>query len=182
VSDYGLDPDIAAAYGPAATALYLYPGMESTLADRLDGVKAASTQELQELCREAYDQRSEFSQHRQTVAAIRRRLGAHGPSSDPLVTAELVKGVDAESDLTAVTAQGFFGLKRSDLHGGVLQADYLHYFSSWKGPTCRRRMLAACRGSRITLSALTHRRKQLACATSPCSYGSTMSSILVRRD
>jgi hypothetical protein len=42
VSDYGLDPGIAAEYSSDTTTIYVYPGMEPALGDRLDELKAKS--------------------------------------------------------------------------------------------------------------------------------------------
>ena len=56
VAAYGLDPRVAAAGDPETTEAFLYPGMTPLLGNVLDGLKAASIEELHELSHEAFDE------------------------------------------------------------------------------------------------------------------------------
>jgi hypothetical protein len=56
VADYGLDPRVVAAVDPETTEAFLYPGMTPLLGNVLDGLKAASIEELHELSHEAFDE------------------------------------------------------------------------------------------------------------------------------
>jgi hypothetical protein len=78
VSDYGLDPGIAAEYSSDTTTIYVYPGMEPALGDRLDELKAQSVEELHGLCQEAYRERFDSPRAQQQVASFGASWGRTG--------------------------------------------------------------------------------------------------------
>jgi hypothetical protein len=133
VSEHGLHHDLAAAYAPGVTSLYLYPGMEPAFGRRLDRLKAASVQEFHELCVEAYVQRFDNPENRQNVVKLPHQLRVHGSAGDPVLAAELVNRVTEEGDLALILVRGYFGLARGDFYGDALQANYLHYFFELPG-------------------------------------------------